>query len=200
MVSDQGHSKQIDVLIVDATKPRFFEDGDLVVVGTDAVVGIIEVKTSVGDLSEDEWKDALTHLNTSAQICRESAEARRGRPPFVGLFGLSGRRRNQDYGGRDASKRAAEVAASLGGPSTSSVNHICVGSKYFARLEDSTEETSGPTELAWWVYELENMAFGCFIGNLLMWIDESHAAQNVYRLFPLDKSRGPKHGPFRVHG
>ena len=47
VVRPERPSKQIDVLIYDASKPVLYQDGDLVIVTCDAVKGIIEVKSNI---------------------------------------------------------------------------------------------------------------------------------------------------------
>src|SRR5437867_11508345 len=45
VVTANATSRQIDVLIVDSSKPVLFRDGDLVFVTPDAVLGVLEVKS-----------------------------------------------------------------------------------------------------------------------------------------------------------
>ena len=47
IITKEGPSTQIDILIYDATKPILFKDGDFILVTPDATLGIIEVKTRV---------------------------------------------------------------------------------------------------------------------------------------------------------
>lgn len=73
-MTTQSSTSQIDVLIHDMSKPVVFRDGDLVFVTPDAVLGIIEVKASVGRARFGEAADRLArniemirlHPNTDA--------------------------------------------------------------------------------------------------------------------------------------
>src|ERR1700746_1972099 len=47
VITERGASKQLDIFIYDAASPVLFADADLVFVTPDAVIGVIEVKTSV---------------------------------------------------------------------------------------------------------------------------------------------------------
>jgi hypothetical protein len=62
-ITPTSQSKQIDILIYDAKKPVLFRDGSLAIVTFDAVLGIIEVKTSVNnsELRKSIKKLVITH-------------------------------------------------------------------------------------------------------------------------------------------
>ncbi|QDU69636.1 DUF6602 domain-containing protein [Engelhardtia mirabilis] len=186
-------SRQVDILVIEGSKPVFMRDGDFVICGADAVVGMIEVKSDTTRWAPGDWSDAISHLQDSATPCRQRANEHRTRPPFVGLFAL--------HGNENAANNAMKAAASLGDPTTSSVNHLCVGSEYFCRIEESSDGPTtqgGDTTYVWQGYELTSLAFGYFIGNLMAWIDIAHGDEHVYRYFPVDKQDGPKLDAVRV--
>jgi hypothetical protein len=80
IVSPAGQSTQIDVLICDSSKPILFRDGDLYIVTPDAVLGAIEVKTSVTRSSLDE---AARKLAANAELVRDISP---GNERIFGLF------------------------------------------------------------------------------------------------------------------
>src|SRR5262249_18410084 len=45
VISKGESSKQLDVLVFDASKPVLFRDGDLAFITSDAVIGVVEVKS-----------------------------------------------------------------------------------------------------------------------------------------------------------
>src|SRR6266566_2474793 len=47
VVTDNGPTTQIDVLVYDLTKPVLFRDGEFVIITADAALGFIEVKTRI---------------------------------------------------------------------------------------------------------------------------------------------------------
>jgi hypothetical protein len=84
VVTASKPSTQIDVLIYDSGKPVLFQDGELVFVSSDAVLGIIEVKTSVNNRS---FKAAVQNLCDNAQLVRSNTFNDLG----VGLFSFEDR-------------------------------------------------------------------------------------------------------------
>jgi hypothetical protein len=67
VVSAEHESSQLDILIHDASRPVLFRDGDLVIVTPDAVLGVIEVKTSV---TVAEFRDAVAKLKQDISVVR----------------------------------------------------------------------------------------------------------------------------------
>ena len=82
IVNKQGVcSTQIDLLLVDATYPTLFKDGDLLVVTPDAVRGIIEVKTTLS--GEQELRNCCAKVIDCWTVC---AEAQNRDQIFTGVF------------------------------------------------------------------------------------------------------------------
>jgi hypothetical protein len=79
-------SRQIDVLIYDATKPVLFQDGDLVTLASDAVRAIIEVKSKID--SYQNLAKIAEKLADHAEFLFEQTPGNQfiTNPPFIGLF------------------------------------------------------------------------------------------------------------------
>jgi len=67
VVTSKASSKQIDVLVYDASKPVLFRDGDLAFVTPDVVHGIVEVKTSIDPSA---FEKALKKLCKDIELIR----------------------------------------------------------------------------------------------------------------------------------
>jgi hypothetical protein len=78
-------STEIDILIIDRTKPTLFKADDVVVVGPDAVRAIIEVKTSLS--SDSKVRTALKKLSAIKAMLEHSPF---GREAWTGLFVYEG--------------------------------------------------------------------------------------------------------------
>jgi hypothetical protein len=79
VITDENPTTQIDILIYDGTKPVLFQDGDLVFVTPDAVLGIIEVKSSIDNTG---IRDALKKLCNNSQLVRGKSSSKK----VFGLF------------------------------------------------------------------------------------------------------------------
>jgi hypothetical protein len=80
VLTENGHSKQTDIIICDDSAPLFFRDGDFIITTADCVRAAIEVKTSI---PVDKLRQAVTNLNELSILLRN-------RPmqyaPFLGIF------------------------------------------------------------------------------------------------------------------
>ena len=74
VINSEGASRQIDVLIYDSNFLMLFRDGDLVFVTPDAVLGIVEVKTS---LDNSGLKKAIETLSSNSELVLHSKEGKR---------------------------------------------------------------------------------------------------------------------------
>jgi hypothetical protein len=189
VVEPEGCSTQIDILLYDSTKPLLYRDGDLVLLTSDAVLGIVEVKTRVGGRREIE--EILSKLATSAEFVnrnrllyareflspgfnitghsnpRPRFQLRPFRGLFVGLFAYETDLWERDSGMvlhalRDAAQRSRQRI----------VNHVSLGNSLFFRYW----HRSPTLELnyhRWHAYELIHRAPGYFINNIVDMVSES---------------------------
>jgi hypothetical protein len=79
VITKDGPSSQIDILLYDREKPLLYQDGDLVINTPDLCLGIIEVKTG---LNASEFGEAVFKLADCRHYVSRSAQCR----PFTGLF------------------------------------------------------------------------------------------------------------------
>lgn len=80
IITKDGPSTQIDILVYDATKPILFRDGDFVLITPDAAIGIIEVKTRI---ENSDLRPILKKIEKIAKLHRRQGTTAR---PFYGLF------------------------------------------------------------------------------------------------------------------
>lgn len=81
IVTDDECSSQIDILIVDASKPTVFKDGDLLIVRPDSVLCVIEVKKTLK--SHKSIVQAIIKLTKIEKICVKLTDED---PIWTGLF------------------------------------------------------------------------------------------------------------------
>ncbi len=79
VVGKEDSSTQIDILIIDLSKPILFRDGDLMIVTPDTVKAIIEVKTRLA--APKLISEAVAKLLVNADLCGHE-----GHVPWTGLF------------------------------------------------------------------------------------------------------------------
>ncbi len=156
VVQGSRASAQIDVLIYDNSYPILYRDGDLVFVTPDSCRAIIEVKTST---TPTKLRQCVCGLGDSAAMVRQ---ANRGKPLFVGLFVY-------EVGPRRVRSVLESLHAAAQRHEDRVVNHVSIGPSIFAKFwEVRPGQDSGPIYDTWHEYELDRMAPGYFIHNLLM--------------------------------
>ncbi len=173
IVGPSSSSTQIDVLIVDASKPTLFKDGDLLIVTPDAVVGVIEVKTKLR--SKNEFKESIVKLIKIEDMCRDIT----GRDSvWTGLFVFEGTEQQQESilsATGEAYNRVRRV-----------INCITNGRKvfvrYWSRGADVNSRERGPV---WHSYDLPNVAPSYFVGNLVDWISTVDNGTASFAWFPV---------------
>jgi hypothetical protein len=88
VVTEDGPTKQLDVIVYDLNYPKIVQEGELIIVTPDAVRAIIEVKSTTRG---NQLRGDLQALAQAALICRRDARARaelamRQTGLFVGYF------------------------------------------------------------------------------------------------------------------
>ena len=152
IITEREISKQIDILIYDGTKPLLFQDGDLVFAPPDAVLGVLEVKTS---LDRTGFRHAIDDLCKKSELVGTWHPTRR----VVGLFSYEDR--TGDVRGilpalRDVVNSHADRI----------INLVCLGPSRFIRYWN-LDPTGKKLIDKWHAYELENKAPGYFIHNVI---------------------------------
>ena len=158
VVTQHGPSSQIDLLIVDGSKPTLFKDGDLMIVTADCVKAIIEAKTSLA--TSTAMQSELTKLARNGKLCQDSC----GKMPWVGLFCY-------DQSLKDHQILLDAVQASYGHTGFA-VNALAYGGNCFLRFcpagrLEKGDSLSDSIECRWRVYDLQDLASAYFVGNVV---------------------------------
>jgi hypothetical protein len=181
---EDSTSNQTDILITDKEHPTLFKDGDLRVVTPDAVRAIIEVKKSISDRAE--LKEYLGKLADNAAGVRKANE------PiswcWAGLFVFD--RKNLGNSGRILEHESVlEVLAEITHKKEErAINAIALGPIDFFRFwkngGDISSPISGPV---WHSYELDNLAFSYFVGNIVIdHLTWERSFKSQYAWFPVE--------------
>lgn len=173
-------STQVDVLIIDGTKPTLFRDGDLFFVTPDCVAAVIEVKTALNDSTE--IHECVAKLCAVGRQCSEVTAQK----PWTGIFSYESRIKNTDQ----ILNAVAEGAAKAG----SLLNCCAFGKDIFVRYWSEVELEQGEVETdvlgpRYRCYRLENLASSYFVGNIIDAISGLHRGGNSYAWFPLNEGK-----------
>ena len=155
VVTPDGPSSQIDVLIIDDAAPVLFRDGDFVISTADAVRAVIEVKTCV---PKAKLLPALTKLSHISALLRKRCLHRR---PFIGLF---------SYEPTDAPPEEVLEWLKLenGTMSDYEITALSFGNSQFYRYwQFKPGRQSGAPYNSWHAYDLPQLAQGYFIHNIV---------------------------------
>lgn len=182
IVGKEETSSQVDVLIVDCSKPTLFRDGDLYFVTPDAVLAAMEAKTSLKD--GPAIVEACSKIGKVGQIAAES-----GRTPWLGVFDYEGKVKDNSW--NNIVSRVKEGAEESGVP----INSLVYGSNRFVRFWDGTtteEDREPPYFCGWRIYHLKNLAVSYFIGNAIDAVSNFGADTNSFAWYPLVEGKGSK--------
>ena len=176
VITEEGRSTQIDVLIYDAAKPVLFQDGALVIVTADAVLGAIEVKTSLHNTT---FRKAAGQLSRNLRLIQGKKNPKKR---VYGLFsfadGTSGiGDRLQDLKG-NGDLRQSEV-----------INLICLGNSTFIRFWECDPEDWPKQINVWRAYTVEDQAPGYFIHNVVQQLCPESVEVNKRLWYPESKGR-----------
>lgn len=166
-------SHQLDILITARNKPTLFKDGELLFVTPDAVLAIIEVKTSmptdiVGVL--DKLADDVSMIRGNGSL-----ECKAG----LFIYNASGKGYYQSL-----LKNLQEVSR---GDINRVINWITAGPDLFIRFwQNGNDENSTIKEEVWHSYYLENLSHAYFMSNVV-WDTCPHLDFNMqYAWFPIE--------------
>lgn len=155
VLTADGPSTQIDILIYDDSAPVHFRDGDFVVISPDAVRAVIEVKTS---LSRPALPTALEKLSGISYLLRKRCLPE---PPFIGLFCYTKITCEPDFV-LDALTQANGRFGDY------EISALSFGDSQFYRFwRFEPGHPSGSLHESWHAYELPALAPGYFIHNVV---------------------------------
>lgn len=170
IVTENGPSTQVDVLIYDTTKPILFQDGDFVIVTPDLVHAIIEVKTRV---EKGKLSNYLEKLSTLHQVAARTAQC----SPFVGLF-------SYQNDGCDHMFLLEKLYETVNGTPRRNVHCVCLGDDLFCKYWYSPPETPRRENELWRAYKLTDMAPAYFVHNVIESLCERSVIDNNFVWYP----------------
>ena len=171
IITKEGPSTQIDILIYDTTKPVLFKDGDFVLVTPDATVGVIEVKTRV---NRSELNEVLGKIDTIAKLHRRQPTVVR---PFFGLFSYE----DSDFDSHFALQTIKNVFFGFGG---TPINILSFGESKFIRFWEFDPRDQRKLIYKWHAYELEGKAPAYFLHNAIAFTCKQSVGENDDIWFP----------------
>ncbi len=178
VVGTDDCSGQIDVLLYDTFKPVLYRDGDFLCITSDAVKGIIEVKTKID--YPYELRDALSSIINDIGFIRTDIRrfpGRYGHDIFAALFSYeSDLNPTKDF--------VADFRVNTEGSIGKIVNFASIGPDYFVRFWNTPpvsprnlEEKKAPYQ-RWHSYCLKNLAPGYFVDNVVACFDRPSVHRN----------------------
>jgi len=180
VITEREISKQIDILIYDSSKPLLFQDGDLVFAPPDAVLGVLEVKTSCDNTG---FKAAVEDLCNKSELIETWYPARR----IFGLFSY------EDQTG-DITDILATVKAVVNGRFSRIIHLVCLGHSRFIRYWNVDPINEKRLIDRWHAYELERKASGYFIHNVIEGICPDSVSQHQRLWYPKESKELNKIG------
>jgi hypothetical protein len=174
VITEGGPSTQIDVLIYDSAKPILFQDGALVFVTADAVLAVLEVKTSLNNTT---YRQAVRKLSDNIRLIQGQSASRR----VYGLFSFEDQtseiedRLNELKGAGDVG--VWEV-----------IDLICLGDSTFIRFWEFDPQDDRRKLDAWRAYTLKDQAPGYFIHNVVQQLCPESVEINKRLWYPPSKA------------
>lgn len=180
VITENQPSRQIDILIYDSNKPILFQDGDLVFVTPDAVLGIIEVKTSLDNSS---FLNAVQNISSNAFLIQQNSPKKR----VYGLFSYEDNTTNI--------QNNLETLANVAKENSKKVVHcISLGKSRFIRYWNLDPVTGKKVVNRWHAYDLIDMAPAYFIHNIIEEICPQSVDENKMLWYPAEGKESKKIG------
>ena len=139
-------TRQIDIIVYKDNYPLLFQKGDFIIAPEEAVLAIIEVKTT---LAWNNLIETVTHATENGKVFSHLI--------FNGIF-------SYDYGLGEDIRRSRCLENSLKN-SHGGVNHLCLGPNYFIKYWKDFKDDRERYQYS--IYKIEKLSFGYFIGNLV---------------------------------
>lgn len=146
VVNNTEITKQIDIIVYRDDYPLLFRQDDFIIAPTECVLGIIEVKSRANIRVICEALDSASY---NGRIINKNV--------FNGIFAFENEIRNI---------RANNLENALV-QSSGTVNNICFGKDVFLKYWEFGVPINNPHHDNYAVYQIEDMAFGYFISNLI---------------------------------
>ena len=171
VITDQRCSKQIDILVYNTAYPIVFKDGDLVFLHSDAVYGMISVKSRADNsLLSNAIDEQVYNLEVLYSGFRHPRRMNMGWDGVAAFFSY------------ESSADPKKVLLMLKEKAAGNTNHIVkllsLGPSMVIRFEQPS--------CSWNVYELENLAPAFMVNEIVNSASPHEAARAQDRLFPFD--------------
>ena len=186
-------SKQIDILIFDASFPVLFSEGDFYIVTPNCVRAVIEVKTNIEslDLTEilkrmNELGDFIDRTEPNQSLFNDQLIFD-DQPIFNGIFSFEGY--NTILNKHDV-ERHLERKIKEGVERTNFVNHISLNEDIFIKNFGHKYNVNGLPKYSYnifSVYKIKDLSFSYFISNLLSFLVKKPFESESDLWFPTDK-------------
>ncbi len=180
IVTQEGSSSQIDILIVDGSKPTLFRDGDLLFVTPDCVRAVIEVKTTLRDSTR--LDDCTIKLAEVGKLCQRHRQG----SPWLGVFCYE-----QSLEDPELLLDAVEVAYRR---TNVAINSLAYGKDRFVRFWQEDEVERGDNSLfashgKWRAYDLTRLASAYFVGNVVDALSGLSQQNSAFAWYPLSDGK-----------
>jgi len=185
VISPTYTSNQIDVLLYSKEKPILFKDGDLVFITHDALIGMIEVKTSVNNSI---FKQAVDKLAADASQLLSSSR----RTKILGIFAYENKGVTSESALRALQKAAKNSPKGV-------IDLCCLGMDFFIKWWN-LDPTGRRLANRWHSYQLKSIAPAYFIHNIIEFISPETVEQNIGVWFPLDGKESYKEMELGLNG
>lgn len=171
VVTRDGASPQIDVLIYDNAHPVLYRDGDLVFIAPAACRAAIEVKSR---LSSSKFAGVCEGLADTAEFIRMGSG---GEHAFIGLFSYEEETIKPE-------KALAALAAAARKNQARVIDHTVLGTEKFIKWWPRAPQDSSRRHEHWHAYDLNRMAAGYFLHNLFMHLSPDAQDKDGGEWFP----------------
>lgn len=159
VVNNNSLTKQIDIIVYRNDFPLMFKQDDFIIAPSESVLGIIEVKSKI---TAQVGEKAIRNATENGRII--------GRNIFNGIFAFESQ--NECFNNPCLRNELANSAGI--------VNHLCFGADIFLKYWETSYPRINPcTQDSYAVYQIEKLAFGYFISNL---IEDIHIALHGQQL------------------
>lgn len=147
VVNNNSLTKQIDIIVYRNDFPLMFKQDDFIIAPSESVLGIIEVKSKI---TAQVGEKAIRNATENGRII--------GRNIFNGIFAFESQ--NECFNNPCLRNELANSAGI--------VNHLCFGADIFLKYWETSYPRINPcTQDSYAVYQIEKLAFGYFISNLI---------------------------------
>ena len=178
ILTPEGASTQIDILLYSSESPVLFRDGDLVFIQPAAVRGVIEVKTKLNLYS---LRKAVGKIKKIGEMLSPEQNA------FLSIFSYD----TDIVDSRTILKILQKETTNI----KQIVQFICLGDSRFIRYwETDPRALNRSTYEKWHSYSLEKMAYGYFIHNVLLSLSPRYIDNNQALWFPEESKEIHKDG------